>query len=159
MRLFSSRNETIQGVQWKLVISCLLTSPKFDFGEVEIAMFQVVSSHWNLIFFLLTSPNSDLCEVVKAMFHVLACDFELIFRLLIISKCDFVEVEETFFQGHAWHFQPIFASKFYFGEVGKLIFQVLTRLRGLIFFHLTSPKCDLGLIKRQKMTFKCHSTT
>jgi len=45
------------------VIFCLLTSPKFDFVDVEKAMFQVVARHWELIFFLLSSPKCDLGEV------------------------------------------------------------------------------------------------
>ena len=47
------------------VIFCIFTSPKFDFGEDEKTMFQVVASHWKLIFFLLTNPKCDLGEVKK----------------------------------------------------------------------------------------------
>ena len=56
MRLFSA---TIQVVEWHLVIFCLLTSPKLDFGVVEKAMFQVVANRWELIFFLLTNAKCD----------------------------------------------------------------------------------------------------
>jgi len=46
-------------VEWHLkVIFCLLTSPKFYFGEFQKAMVQVVASYWELIFFLLTSLNA-----------------------------------------------------------------------------------------------------
>ena len=45
----------------------LLTSPKFNFGEVEKSIFQVVTSHRELIFFLLTIPKCNLGEVEKAM--------------------------------------------------------------------------------------------
>ena len=55
---------TIQVVEWHLyVILCLLTSPKFYFGEVEKAMFQVVRRHWELIFFILIIPKCDLGDV------------------------------------------------------------------------------------------------
>jgi len=59
----------------------LLTTPKFDFGEVEKAMFQLVASDWELIFFLLTSPKCDLGEVEKAMFQGVVSHLELIFGL------------------------------------------------------------------------------
>jgi len=45
-----------------------MTSPKFDFGEVEKAMFQVVARHLEQISFLISSPKCDLGEVEKAMF-------------------------------------------------------------------------------------------
>jgi len=48
---------------------------KFDFGEVEKAMFQVVARHRELIFFLLTNPKCDMGEVEKAMFQGVACHF------------------------------------------------------------------------------------
>jgi len=55
-------------VEWHLkVIFCLMTSKKFDFGEVEKAMFQVVARHWEIIFFALTSPKCDLCEFEKVI--------------------------------------------------------------------------------------------
>jgi len=73
----------------------MLRSQKFDFGEVEIAMFQVVASHWKLIFFLLTSPKFDLGEMENAKFEGLVSHFELIFGILIIPKCDLVEVEKA----------------------------------------------------------------
>jgi len=45
MGLFEFDKATIQMVGWHLkVIFFLLTSPKFDFGEVEKAMFQVVAT-------------------------------------------------------------------------------------------------------------------
>ena len=50
----------------------LFPKPKFDFGEVEKMMFQVVARHWKLIFFLLTNPKCVLGEVKKAMFQGLA---------------------------------------------------------------------------------------
>ena len=69
----------------------LLTSPKFDFGEVEKALFQMFAKHWGIIYFLLTNPKCDLCEVKKAMFQGLACHFELTFGLLANPKCDLDE--------------------------------------------------------------------
>jgi len=52
MRNFQVDKATIQVVEWlSKVIFCLLTSPKFDFGEVEKAMFQVVARHLDLISF------------------------------------------------------------------------------------------------------------
>ena len=59
-------NSAFKGLK---VIFCITTSPKFDFGEVEKSMFQVVARHWKLIFFLLTNPKCDLREVDKAMFQ------------------------------------------------------------------------------------------
>ena len=57
----------IQVVELQLiVIFCLSSSPKFDFGEVEKAMFEVVTRHWEHISFFLTSPKCELGEVVKA---------------------------------------------------------------------------------------------
>ena len=45
--------------EWHLkVIFCLLTSPKFDFLEVEKTIFQVVATQSDLVFFLLTSPKA-----------------------------------------------------------------------------------------------------
>jgi len=56
----------IQMVELHLkVIFCLLTSPKFDFPEVEKAMIKVDAGHRELIFFLLTTPKCDLGEVEK----------------------------------------------------------------------------------------------
>jgi len=47
-------------VEWYLKVTFyLLTSPKFVFGEVEKAMFQMVARHWELILFLLPSPKCD----------------------------------------------------------------------------------------------------
>jgi len=40
-------------------------------------MFQMVTRHWDVVFFPLTTPKGDLGEVEKAMFQVLACHFEL----------------------------------------------------------------------------------
>jgi len=50
------------------VIFCIFTSPKFDFGGVEKAMFQVGARHSELVFFLLTSLECEMGEVEKAMF-------------------------------------------------------------------------------------------
>ena len=59
--------------EWHLrVIFFLLKSPKFDFGTVEKAMFQVVTRPCELISFLLTNPKWDLGEVEKAMFQWVA---------------------------------------------------------------------------------------
>ena len=55
------------------VIFCLLKSQKFDFGEVEKAMLQVVARHWELIFFPLSNPKCELDEVAKASFQRVAC--------------------------------------------------------------------------------------
>ena len=63
------------------VIFCLLTSPKFDFGEVEEAMIQVDSRHRVLIFFLLTSPKYHLGQFEKEMIQVVARDWKLIFPI------------------------------------------------------------------------------
>ena len=50
----------IQVIEWHLkVIYCLLTNPKFGFGEVEKKIFQMVTRHREIIFFLLTNPNCD----------------------------------------------------------------------------------------------------
>ena len=46
IRYDSSRRRQVK------VISCLLSSPKFDFEGVDKAMFQVVARHLELIFFL-----------------------------------------------------------------------------------------------------------
>jgi len=74
MRLFQVNKSTIQVVERHLkYIFCILTSPKFDFGEFEKAMFQVVTSHWELISFLLARPKCNLGEFDKAMFQGLAC--------------------------------------------------------------------------------------
>ena len=49
---FQVDKEKIQVVEWLTkVIFCNLTSPKFDFGEVEKTIFQVVDRHLELIFF------------------------------------------------------------------------------------------------------------
>jgi len=51
----------IHVVEWHLKdIFCLLTSPKFDFGDIKKSMFLVVASNWELIFFLLTNPKCDV---------------------------------------------------------------------------------------------------
>jgi len=105
MRPFSSGQKKIQAAQWNLkVIFYPSTSPKFDFGEVEKAMFQVLARHWEFIFLLLTSRKCDLGEVEKAMFKLFICHSELIFGFFTIPKCDFVEVGKALFQGPAWHF-------------------------------------------------------
>ena len=53
----------IQEVEWHLkVIFCFLTSPKFEFVEVDKAMFQVVVRYLELIFFHLTILKCDLSE-------------------------------------------------------------------------------------------------
>ena len=49
-----------------------MTSPKFHFGEVEKAMFQVVARHSELVFFLLTGPECEMGEVEKVMFQGVA---------------------------------------------------------------------------------------
>jgi len=54
------------------VIFCLLTNPKFDFGEVEKSMILVVARHSELVFFLLTSPKCEMGEVEKSMFQGVA---------------------------------------------------------------------------------------
>jgi len=52
---FQVNKATIQVVEWQLkVFFCHMTSPKFDFGEVEKAMFQVVACHFNFIIGLWT---------------------------------------------------------------------------------------------------------
>ena len=71
-------------------------------------MFQVVSNHWEHIFFLLTNPNCGLGEVEKAMFQGVACHFELIYGLLTNPKCDLVEVGIAMFQmAHSTYFGPL----------------------------------------------------
>jgi len=66
---FKSKSDDSRGrIALKIHIR-LLTSPKFDFGDVEKVMFQVVANHWELIFFLFTGRKYDLCEVEKAMFQ------------------------------------------------------------------------------------------
>ena len=51
------------------VIFCLLTSPKFDVGEVENSKFLVVARHWEHVFFFLNSQKCEMGEVEKAMFR------------------------------------------------------------------------------------------
>jgi len=53
-----------------------IDKPKFDFGEVVKAMFQVVANHWGIIYFLLINPKCDFCVVEKAMFQRVAYYFE-----------------------------------------------------------------------------------
>ena len=43
-----------------------------QFDEDEKAMILVVTNHWELIVFILTSPKWDLGEVDKAMFQGVA---------------------------------------------------------------------------------------
>ena len=62
-------------------------------------MFQMDARHWELIFIILTSPKFDLGEVEKATFQGLPCHFELIFGHLLIAKCELVEVENSMFKG------------------------------------------------------------
>jgi len=52
----------------KKVIFCLLTSPKFDFGEVEKAMFEVVAKHWEIIFSSTPTENATLLKSKKRCF-------------------------------------------------------------------------------------------
>jgi len=55
---------------WHLKVKiCLLRSQKFAFGEFEKAIFEVVTRHWEHIFFLLTTPKCDMGEVGKAKFE------------------------------------------------------------------------------------------
>jgi len=58
---------TIQVAEWNLkVIFYLLTIPKFDFGDVEKAMFFKWSPiTGNFVFFSLTNPKCYLGEVKK----------------------------------------------------------------------------------------------
>ena len=56
----------------------------------------------------MTNTKFDFGEVEKAMFEGLECHLELIFGILAIPKSDLVEVEKTLFQGLAWHFHLIF---------------------------------------------------
>ena len=56
---------TIQVVELHLkVIFCLLTYPKFNFGEVEKAMIQVDAGNSEHIYFL-ANPKWDMGEVEK----------------------------------------------------------------------------------------------
>jgi len=50
-----------------MALKSLLVSPKFEFGGVEKAMFQVVARHSELVFFLLTSPKCELSEDEKSI--------------------------------------------------------------------------------------------
>ena len=70
------------------LIFFLLTSPKWDLGEVEKANFQGVAWHFDLILDVLTKPNFDLREVEKAMFQGLAWHSQLILDLWTSQKCD-----------------------------------------------------------------------
>ena len=93
--------------KWHLkVIFCLLIDPKFDFGDVEKALFQVVANHREL-FSSLDKTKMRLCKVEKATFQGVACHFEHIFSLLANPKCDLGEVEKAMFLRLAWHFQFI----------------------------------------------------
>ena len=73
-------------------------------------MFQVVARHWKLIFFLFTSPKFDLGEVEKAMFHVLACHFELILGLLTIQNATLLRSRKRSFKGTHVTFNQFSAS-------------------------------------------------
>ena len=58
---FEVNKVTIHDVEWHLKVNlCRLESQKFEFGEVEKAMFQMVARHWELIFFLLSNPKYEL---------------------------------------------------------------------------------------------------
>ena len=82
-------------VEWHLkVIFFLLTSPKFDFVEVEKAMFLVatrlkpknyylvVARYCDVIFCFLISSKFDLYDVEDAIFQFVECHFEFILCLL-----------------------------------------------------------------------------
>ena len=96
--LFDVEKSMFQGLAWHFYPIYILTSPKFYFGEIKKATFEVVARHLELNFFLLNSPKCDLGEVEKAMYQGLACDFELIFGLLTIPKCVLAEVEKAIFK-------------------------------------------------------------
>ena len=46
------------------------------------------------------------------------------------------------------HFLPLESTKFDFGYVEKAMFEVVHRHSELLFFLLTSPKCELGEIEK-----------
>jgi len=51
---------------WQFYLfSALSISPKSDFTDVEIAMFQEITRHWEHISFLLTRPKFELDEAEK----------------------------------------------------------------------------------------------
>ena len=77
-----------------------MTSPKFSFGDVEKAMYQVVARHLENNFFFLTRPKCDFGEVEKAMFKGLVCHLQLISFLLTILT-DLVEFEKALLLGLA----------------------------------------------------------
>jgi hypothetical protein len=52
---------------WELII-CLLKVLKFDFGDVEEAMFHYVERQFERIFYNLGIKKSDLYEVAEVMF-------------------------------------------------------------------------------------------
>ena len=85
------------------VIFCLLTNRKCDFFQVEKAINQEVE--WHLSHFLpIESPKFDFGDLEKAMFQVVARLSELVLFLLTSPKCELGEVEKVMFQGFAWHF-------------------------------------------------------
>ena len=122
-----TKNSTIQLVEWHLkVIFALLTRPKFDFGEVGKAMYQVVARQWEHVFILLTSQICALDEVDKAMFQWFSCHIELLFGLLTNPKCELVEIEKALFLRHemalSTSFQPLDQPKMRHGWNKKLLF-------------------------------------
>ena len=69
---FKSIKQRLKWTSALKIIFYLLKSPKFHFGEVEKAIYQVFARHWELIFFLLTNPKCEIGEVEKAMFQGVA---------------------------------------------------------------------------------------
>jgi len=57
------------------IFFCLLTSPKFDFGEVDKSIFLVVATHSEIVFFLFISPKCEMGDVDKAMIQVVELHF------------------------------------------------------------------------------------
>jgi len=56
-----------------------LTSRNCDFGKMKNATFLADARHCELILCLVTSPKCDLDEVEIAMIEVVECHFEVIF--------------------------------------------------------------------------------
>ena len=124
-------------------------------------MFQVVARHWELIFFLLTSPKFELGEVEKPIFQGFACYIELIFGVLTIPKWDLVEFEKQMFQDIAWHLQLIFGlwncPKCKFGEFVKATFVAVQDTENS--FPASWPAQNAISLKSKKRCFKLSNGT
>ena len=92
MWLFQVDNTTIQMVEWHLkVIFCLLKCPKFDFGEVEKAMYQGVEMTFLTHIRPLDHPKIRLGWGRKGIFQGLAWHSQITFVLWTSRKCNLIK--------------------------------------------------------------------